>query len=102
MEIKRFLLEDPSISIREFAEEYKLIMEIHEYNRNPRYQAHFSVAEISEGISLLSTFGQGETEVEAINDYARKISAKKIIFNAESPTLRLEILVPDLTKIPYK
>ena len=103
MKIKRYKLE--KMSIEKFAEKHNLIMEVHERdNKNlpftcfGRFYAHFSNAEIKHGTCMLiGAFGNGNTEKEAIEDYAKEISNQILIIDAMKHT-RKEIIVPILTK----
>lgn len=62
-------------------------------NQNNRFIAHFESAEISKGIILEGTYGQGKNPDEAIKNYSNKISGQKIIFNSMSEK-RTEFIVP--------
>ena len=48
--------------------------------------------EIKDGGFLISTFGTGYTFDEAVDDYRKIISGKRLVFNAYSPN-RKEVLV---------
>lgn len=92
----------PRSTLEAFAEQHKLTMEVHE--RNPRdfgsgwkecirYYTQFKNCEIKDGSFLSGTFGNGSTPAEAIDDYAKEISGKRIVLNAYRKD-RTEIDVP--------
>lgn len=99
MKIKRDMVE--RCTIEEFADRHGLVMEVHERNPIqfpflPRFFAYFSHAEIAERGCLVGTFGNGQTELDAIDDYARAISGKILAIDAYSKDRR-NIDVPILT-----
>ena len=95
MEIERHQLEE--MTIEEFAENNNLIMEVHERDnpKLPRCYAHFKHSEIKDGICLSGKFGDGETEQEAIRNYAKEISGQMLVIGAFSNDRR-NIQVPRL------
>lgn len=93
----------PEMTIGEFADQHNLVMEVSE-RRVPvdspnRYYAHFKDAEISEGNFLRGAYGDGSTPEEAIDEYAKEISTKRLIVGAYSPH-RSEYDVPRLKLTP--
>ena len=74
-------------------------MEVHErrtaFGDPNRFYAYFASAEVMENGCLRSTFGNGATPKEAIADYARAISLKRLAIDAMTQTRR-EIDVPRL------
>lgn len=97
MKIKREVI--PEMTIEEFADANNLVMRVNE-RRVPttdpnRYYAYFEGCEVMESGFLISESGNGMTENDAINDYAKRISLKRIAFHAYGPD-RLEINVPRL------
>ncbi len=99
MVIKRFLIEE--VPIQRFAIENRLTMEVRERSTHelPRFYAQFSGAEVGSFGTLASVFGDGDSESEAIADYAKRISGKILVLNAYSKWKRREIQVPKLA--PY-
>jgi len=93
------------MTIEEFADRHELEMEVIE--RSPknvkemgieRYCAHFNgFPDINKGNFLYSEFGNGNTEKEAIKDYAKKISEQTLVFTVIG-TSRKEIEVPVLVE----
>lgn len=85
------------MNLVEFADMVMQDIDIKYYNNQEgRYCCIFHCGEISEGIALHSTFGNGNTPIKAMNNYSKAISGKKIIFHAMSDTLRKEYMVPNL------
>ena len=86
--------------VEDFADTHGLVMEINE-RRNaaetglPRYYAHFEHVNVKEGCCLSSTFGNGNTPDEAIANYAKELSEKRLVVNAYKPD-RKEIDAPIL------
>lgn len=95
----------PRMTLEEFADRHGLTMEVAE--RHPcdwsapghfqRYYAHFKSAEVKEGNILKGVFGNGSTTEEAIENYAREISRKRLVLDAYKGTRR-ELEVPCLEK----
>jgi hypothetical protein len=81
-------------TIRQFAEKNDLTMEARQCNSGG-WVASFENCEIKEGMILNGEYGSGKTMVEAIKDYAQKISGKLIVLNAYGKG-RKEIYVPEL------
>ena len=100
MKIERELV--PRMMLAQFADQYGLIMEIHEreteYGRHERYFCYFKRAEVKDGSILCSTAGDGDTEDEAMADYARNVSCKLLVINAYGKDRR-EILTPILNHV---
>jgi len=96
----------PKRTLEEFADEHGLILEINE--RSPesiamshigesgRFYARFKGAEEKDGILLKGTFGNGSTELKAVNHYINKISEKLLVINAYNSETRKEIQTPKL------
>lgn len=99
MKIERKLI--PEMSITEFADQNELTMVVTERARPPddpgRFYATFKDATFKDGGRLVGTFGDGPTEEEAIQDYARAISLQRLVIRAAS-CARRELDVPRLTK----
>lgn len=90
----------PTMTIEQFAEKHDLTMAIFERkggHPSVRFYAHFKNAEVKDGSVLIGEHGNGPTEGEAIADYARKISGKRLVLNAYDEK-RLEIDVPGLDR----
>ena len=73
-------------TIEEFADKHGLTMQVRERrlpvgDRN-RFDAYFESCEVKEGGILISSFGNGATLEEAIANYAREISLKRLVCNA--------------------
>ena len=98
MRIRRELV--PESSVEAFAGENWLEMVVTERKMDAwqrrrglkRFIARFADAEVSEGGLLRGEYGTGDTEQEAILDYARRISCERLIVGAA----RREIEVPRL------
>ena len=95
MEIERHKVHE--MTIEEFAENNNLIMEVHERDdpKLPRCYAHFKLSDIKDGSCLIGKYGDGETEQEAIRNYAKEISGKLLVIGAFSSDRR-NIQVPRL------
>lgn len=89
----------PESSIAEFAKQHDLkfkVVERKEPKDSPmRYYAHFDDVDVKEYHFLIGEYGNGTTPKQAINDYARKIEFKILVFNAYGKDRR-EIKVPRL------
>lgn len=82
----------PRVRISKFAGEHGLTMRVVE--RKPsdlhrsfdfassRFYAHFDNCEVKEGSCLVGIFGNGATEKQAIANYAKEISNKRLVINA--------------------
>ena len=84
--------EIPTMSIEEFAEREGLVMEIRE-RRVPigspaRFYASFKSVEVKDGACLRVSCGNGATHAEAIQNYAREIELKPLVFDAMLETRR--------------
>lgn len=89
----------PTCTIQEFADRHGLTMSIRE---RPGPLAHlgrliaaFEKTDVLSGGMLVGAYGNGNTEEEAIADYARRISEQIIAVDALTPNRR-EIVVPRL------
>lgn len=93
----------PEMTIDAFAVEHDLTMEVTEramdaWQRSrglKRYVAHFRRAEIKDGPMLVSAYGEGDTEQEAIQHYVDRISHTTLVVDAMA-NCRREIRVPRL------
>lgn len=87
------------MELGDFAEKYELEMIVRERSRDrgrlTRYYASFDNLEIKDGAILTSSSGQGDTIVEAIQDYVPRISNKLLIKNPYKDG-RQEIRAPEL------
>jgi len=63
-------------------------------NQGKRWTASISEAEVKEGGTLASTYGQGTYPEEAISDYISKIAGKRLVINATGGDRRREFVVP--------
>lgn len=91
------------MTIEEFADINKLTMEVHERSPKdirdfhmPRFYAHFALSDTLEDACLVGAFGDGNTEAEAIADYAHRISEHILVIDARKKTER-ELTVPVLS-----
>lgn len=84
MEIKRKLIKQSTL--KEFADFYGLTMVVTERKRpigHPdRFYASFENCDTIEGALLTGAFGNGATEEEAISNYTKNISLKRIVYDA--------------------
>jgi hypothetical protein len=99
MKIEYQTIEEMTIS--EFADKHGLKMIVKERKlpdgHSERFYAFFDCAEVKEWIVLRSEYGNGSIPEDAILNYAREISLKKLVINAMSPDKRKEIEVPRLS-----
>lgn len=97
MKIERVL--QPRSSIEQFADQHGLVMEIRERPldcmRLGRFIASFKDCEEKGDGVLISAYGNGNTEEEAISDYARRISGKTLALHSTSIS-RKDVRVPIL------
>ena len=75
------------LSIEEFAELHDLTMVVNEREwvspiDSRRFYAHFEGIEIKDGSVLISEFGNGVTPELAIQNYAKEINGKLLVFHA--------------------
>lgn len=98
MKVKVIRLE--KMTIDEFADKHELVMTVRErggLDTSARFYASFEDTEVKQdGGFLLSTFGDGSSPDEAINNYSLKISGETLVIDANTPN-RKEIPVPSLT-----
>lgn len=92
----------PVSTIQEFAVKHGLTMKVVERgaHRSPgveRFYACFENSETKEGCILRGSFGNGDTEAEAIENYAAEISEKLLVTGAFTKDRR-EIQVPRLVQ----
>lgn len=102
------ILEDfiPTMTIEEFAEKHNLVMVVKErgsslmrmphIGRSGRFYAEFENSEIKGDGVLIGVFGNGPTPKDAISDYARHISERRLVLKAWNKSERREIEVPRL------
>jgi hypothetical protein len=99
--INRHLIE--RVTLEKFAERHSLVLEM--FERHPslagqfgKYFCYFSKIEesVGEGSGLQGISGNGSTEDWAMNDYAQRLSNKKLIYDAHGQD-RKEIDSPYLT-----
>ncbi len=90
------------MTIEEFANAHGLTMEIVErgafarkHTPVDRFYARFKDAEVQEGSVLIGVTGNGNSEYEAIYNYAEKIEGKMLVIDAFGSN-RKEIMVPFL------
>ena len=90
-------------TLEAFADQHGLTMEIVERTRTDlarcfdyskmRFYAGFKGVDVSDGCMLIGSVGNGGTEDDALRDYARQISGKKLVIGAFTPERR-EIWAP--------
>lgn len=84
----------PEMTIEEFAERENLEMEVRERplpKGDPmRYHASFWHTAVMDRCFLVGEYGNGSTPEEAIQNYAKKISLKRVAFGALGSYLGLE------------
>jgi len=93
MEIERHLV--TPVALEAFADANALVMEVRE--RTPqqiraaghRFYARFKDAEVKDGGCLRGVYGTGDTEKEAIRNYAFQISETTLVIHANSTSRRL-------------
>lgn len=102
MKIERHLQPETEVMhIEEFADKHDLVMVVNERPKDlpvrnlPRFYARFKNAETKNRDILAGSFGNGESEEEAICEYAKEISGKLLVIDAMTPQRR-EIQVPTL------
>jgi hypothetical protein len=85
------------MTIYDFADVINKEIQVIRYpNQEGRFSACFSNCEIKEGICLSGEFGDGRSPTEAINNYARLILGKILVFHAMDKELRQEFVVPKM------
>lgn len=89
------------MDLQTFAEAHGLEIEVKlrpkQFRRGSgdRFYASIPNAEVLDGSVLVGAFGNGDTEEEAIANYARRISERRIALDALRPGRR-ELTVPQL------
>lgn len=63
-------------------------------NQNNRWTANFENAEIKEGGTLVSAYGNGDSAFAALDAYVKEIAGKVLIFNAFSVDQRVIFTMP--------
>jgi hypothetical protein len=94
----------PEMTVAEFAELHGLTMVITERRMDrwqrergiERYIARFKKADIKRECILEGAYGNGNTEAEAIADYARKISGERLVADDDRDNRVLDVIVPRL------
>lgn len=75
-------------TLEEFADKHGLEMVVRERPATmnlPRFYASFEDVEISRGVTLTSTFGDGASPEEAVRNYARRIAGGRLVVGAGTP-----------------
>jgi hypothetical protein len=83
--VEHFSLKSQSLS--DFADLHGLSLDMNERDpvlrrTLPRWRCSFRNLEIKDGSLLIGTFGDGDTQEEAIEDYCNRISGKIGVLNA--------------------
>ncbi len=88
----------PEMTIEKFADKHGLVMGVIERvdPNHPRFYAEFLNSAVKDGPFLIGAYGDGNTEEEAIADYAKNISLKLLSVDAFNAALRKIIRVPRL------
>ena len=96
-------------TLEAFADQNGLTMEVAERTRTDlarcfdyskmRFYAAFKGVDVSEGCMLSNSHGNGGTEDDALRDYARQISGKKLVIGAFTVERR-EVWAPEITYTP--
>lgn len=71
-------------------------------HQNGRYAVHFEYCETKDDSSshaLCGTYGDGPTPLAALNDYARRLSGRLLVFHAGSQGLQQEFGCPQLSAL---
>jgi len=101
MKIEKHLI--PESTLEKFADEHGLILQMYErskigyYEKLPRWYCSFAGVEILGDGVLIGASGNGETEQEAMIDYASQLTMQTIVINSYRKD-RIEIKVPRLIK----
>ena len=82
----------------EFADKHNLDLKMG-IDVSGNFYCSFVNAEYKDGVVLVSSSGRGETEEEAIKNYAKEISRKLLVIDAYTSSRR-EIQVPVLSYNP--
>lgn len=94
----------PGMTLAQFAEREGLSLLVSErplpVGSPDRYYARFERCEEKGDGVLIGTYGNGHVPASAADDYARKISLKRLVFNAYGDDRR-EIDVPRLVIEPF-
>ncbi len=96
--------QEPPATLEAFADEHGLEMRVRILAHLPpgntgRYCASFDWVEILvKGCMLSSPCGYGETPKKAMENYAREISGKWLVYKAYDKAARLELKAPYLEK----
>lgn len=84
--MKTIIIRVPEMTLEDFANKHNLEMRVVEREKPEseryRFYAHFHLVEESDGNMLRSTYANGATPEEAINNYGKVISLKKLIYDA--------------------
>lgn len=102
MNIERVAADHPTLA--EFAARHGLTMVITERDMDAwqrargieRFIAQFKKADVKRDCILEGTYGNGNTEDEAMRDYAQKISGQRLVVADREP--RLDVIVPVLSE----
>jgi len=73
-----------------------VVNERKEYGKGCKYYVQFEHSEVMTGVFLVSSYGNGDTIDEAIENYCVKIQNKRIAINADTPNRR-EVVCPKFT-----
>lgn len=91
-----------TMTLEEFSKKHDLTMAVYERDitvANPlkKYFCYFKHVEIKDGPILKSTSGNGNTVNEAIEDYCKELSKKRIVIRASDSEHRTVFFTPVIT-----
>ena len=77
-------------------------LELRRYaNQDGRWLAQIEHSEIKEGVFLKGIYGNGQTAIEALEDYIQMIRGRVLVINAYNREERKEYQVPDSIRLAY-
>jgi uncharacterized protein YdeI (YjbR/CyaY-like superfamily) len=90
------------MTLQEFCDIIGVNIQIMYYNNQEgRWSASIPAAEIKEPGSLLSTFENGKTPVEAYNKLTRRLQGETLVLNSGNKELRREYHVPKTLELGF-
>lgn len=90
------------MTIYEFADVVDARIELRRHpNQDGRWSASFEDCEVVPEPGILrSTFGDGLSPLDAVRDYAARISGQRLVFHATDPKERREYRAPPELSVP--
>ena len=97
MKIKTYFIARQTLE--EFTAQHHLAMLVYERKDDrpeglARYYCSLEHIEIKDDSVLISPSGNGNTVEEAIEDYCRRISGKRLVYRATNPAQRRDFMAP--------